>query len=103
MPLGGKLSAAPLGSVHAPQRCRDPSAVCGAPWFSETPLGCLGLAFSGLELGGVCPSVAVSVPLPRPSVRYAVASLAYSGPLYSVGLQTANEMGQRAAAKLFKL
>ena len=103
MPLGGKLSVAPLGSVHAPQRCRDPSAVCRAPWFSETPLGSLDLAFSGLELGGVCPSVAVRATLQRPSVRYAVASLAYSGPMYSVGLQTANEMGQRAAAKLFKL
>ena len=80
-------------------------AIRGALGVVKRPLAVW--ALSGLELGSVCPSVqkcavAVRAPLPRPSVRYAVASLVYSGPLYLVGFQTANEMGHRAAAKLFK-
>ena len=59
-------------------------AIRGALGVVKRPLAVW--ALSGLELGSVCPSVqkcavAVRAPLPRPSVRYAVASLAYSGPL----------------------
>ena len=48
---------APLGSVGTPRQSAEPlsNGNSRGPWRSETPLGCLGLAFSGLELGGVCP------------------------------------------------